>query len=125
MKFKYSITIEIDETKYPKLTKKEIKKEFIDTIDSYVSGQCIKETANYLADTNAERLSKNKSREIEKQIDEFIDTRRKRYKFEMETCGACKHWKQKGVDGWYGMCPILKHDTESDESCGDFEDIEE
>ena len=49
---------------------------------------------------------------------------RKRLNYELPTCGECSHWQQKN-DGWMGYCPILKKDTEADESCNDFEDIKE
>lgn len=50
-------------------------------------------------------------------------TKKKRLSFEIETCGTCKYWQ--AIEGdWFGYCPKLKEDTESDESCNDYEDIE-
>lgn len=50
--------------------------------------------------------------------------RRKRLGFETPTCSACEHW-QGDINVWEGYCPILNDDTDSDESCNDFEDIKD
>jgi hypothetical protein len=49
--------------------------------------------------------------------------KRKRLSFELSTCGACEHWQSRGE--WKSYCPILKEETERDESCNDFKDLED
>jgi hypothetical protein len=48
--------------------------------------------------------------------------KKKRYSFEMTTCSSCKHWKDK--ENFFGYCPVLKKETEADESCNDHEDMD-
>jgi hypothetical protein len=50
------------------------------------------------------------------------EMKKKRYSFEMTTCSSCKYWKDK--ENFFGYCPVLKKETEADESCNDHEDMD-